>query len=501
MEPTEESNRTPEPAAPGSSPADVRATSEAGAASGSDSEDTRPVVFKYGRRQTDLLPGTVVRENGRYYLRASQLINLNQKAENLGALMDAARSIMAEMDLDSLLQLIMKSVTLVMGADRSTLFLVDADADELWSRVAQGSAEIRVRMGEGIVGHAARTGETVNIPDAYQDERFNPEFDRKSGYHTRSILCMAVKNPIGEIIGAIQVLNKNGEQPFSQNDEELLGAFSSLAGISLANAKAYDDLQKERDSLEVRVQERTKDLNEARKKSDELLLNILPASIADELKQRGSASPRRYDSVTVMFTDFRGFTQVAEKMSPEALIEELDRCFYQFDAIVDRHRLEKIKTIGDSYMCAGGIPTVNRSHAVEAVLAAMEIAKFMEQARVLKLQLGEPFWELRIGIHTGPVVAGVVGQRKFAYDIWGDTVNTASRMESSGEPGRINISASTHDLVKDFFACSYRGKVSAKNKGEIDMYFVDGLLPPLALPDDPFTPGPSFRAALLALQQ
>ncbi len=463
--------------------------------------DERPVVFQYGRRKTDLLPGSVVFENGRYYLRASQLIHLNQKAQNLGALMDAARSIMAEMSLDSLLQLIMKSVTMVMAADRSTLFLVDGTGDGLWSRVAQGSDEIRVRMGEGIVGHAARSGETVNIADAYSDPRFNAEFDRRSGYRTRSILCMPVKNPQGEIIGAIQVLNKNGDVPFSENDEELLGAFSSLAGISLANARAYEDLQKERDSLEVRVQERTRDLEEARRKSDELLLNILPASIADELKTRGSASPRRYESVTVMFTDFKGFTQVAERMSPEELIQELDRCFYQFDAIVERCRLEKIKTIGDSYMCAGGVPNANRSHAVESVLAALEVSNFMNQARQLKLELGEPFWELRIGIHTGPVVAGVVGQKKFAYDIWGDTVNTASRMESSGEPGRVNISADTFALVKDFFACTYRGKILAKNKGDIDMYFVDGVLPQLSVKGDGQTPGPEFLERLRKLRE
>jgi class 3 adenylate cyclase len=173
-----------------------------------------------------------------------------------------------------------------------------------------------------------------------------------------------------------------------------------------------------------------------------------------------------------MFTDFKGFTQIAEQMSPGELVAEIDVCFKAFDGIITRNGLEKIKTIGDSYMCAGGLPVPTADHAEKVVKAALEIQDFMEQHQLEREGKGKARFEARIGIHTGPVVAGIVGVKKFAYDIWGDTVNIASRMESSGEAGEVNISGSTYSLVKDKFMCQYRGKVEAKNKGEIDMYFV-----------------------------
>jgi class 3 adenylate cyclase len=414
----------------------------------------------------------------------------------LNILMDVARSIMAEISLDSLLGLIMESVTKVMSADRSSLFLIDKNSNELWSRVAQGVPEIRVPLGFGIVGDVASTGLTANIIDAYEDRRFNKDFDKKTGYRTKSILCMPIKNAKSEIIGAIQVLNKLDGTYFSTSDEELLVAFTSLAGISIENARAYDELEKERNSLEVKVRERTKDLEEAKKKSDELLLNILPEETAEELKLNGRANTRKYEMVTVLFTDFKGFTMVAEEMTPEALVQELDNCFIHFDDVIGRHTLEKIKTIGDSYMCAGGIPKPNKTNPIDVILAAFKINKFMETTRQMKVKLNEPFWEIRIGIHTGPIVAGVVGKKKFAYDIWGDTVNTASRMESSGTPGKINISGATYEIVKDFFEFTYRGKVQAKNKGAIDMYYVERIKPELSSDAYGRVPNEKFYALL-----
>jgi class 3 adenylate cyclase len=224
----------------------------------------------------------------------------------------------------------------------------------------------------------------------------------------------------------------------------------------------------------------TRNLNQERAKSDSLLLNILPASIADELKTKDAVSPRHYQSASVLFTDFVGFTQIAEGMSPEELIAELDACFSRFDAIARKHNLEKIKTIGESYMAVGGVPAANRSHAVDSVLAALEVQRFMIELAEKKKKQNQPCWQLRLGIHTGPLVAGVIGREKFAYDVWGDTVNTASRLESSGVAGRINISGTTYEQVKGFFDCEYRGKVSAKHKGEIDMYFVNGIQPSLS---------------------
>lgn len=213
----------------------------------------------------------------------------------------------------------------------------------------------------------------------------------------------------------------------------------------------------------------------AHQKSESLLLNILPRDVADELKDKGHAAPVRIESVTVMFTDFAGFTKISESLSPEQVVDELDKCFSYFDQIMEKYNLEKLKTIGDSYMCAGGIPKPNHTHAIDCCLAAMEIQAFMNQMKDIKAMQGLPYWELRLGIHTGPLVAGVVGHKKFAYDVWGDTVNTASRMESSGTTGKINISRETQERVKFLFDCEHRGQVAAKNKGMIDMFYLNGL--------------------------
>ncbi len=214
-------------------------------------------------------------------------------------------------------------------------------------------------------------------------------------------------------------------------------------------------------------------ISKEKKRSDELLLNILPEETAEELKATGAAKAKSFDMVTVMFTDFKDFTKIAEKLSPEELVAELHTIFQAFDNIIHNHNIEKIKTIGDSYMAAGGLPVSNQTHAKDMVAAALEIQDFMLRHNSIRAAENKPVFEARIGINTGPVVAGIVGIKKFAYDIWGDTVNLASRVESNGEPGRVNISGSTFELVKNDFICSHRGKIHAKNKGEVDMYFVE----------------------------
>lgn len=193
-------------------------------------------------------------------------------------------------------------------------------------------------------------------------------------------------------------------------------------------------------------------------------------------RNTGRESARRYDLVTVLFSDIQGFTKIAEQMNPEALVDELDNFFYHFDMVVEKYNIEKIKTIGDAYMCAGGIPNQNRTNPVEVVLSALEIQRFMLNLKKEKNKI----WDLRIGIHTGSVIAGIVGHKKLSYDIWGDTVNTASRMESSGRAGKINISGQTYEFVKDYFICEYRGKMPVKYKGDIDMYFILGIKPELS---------------------
>ena len=254
---------------------------------------------------------------------------------------------------------------------------------------------------------------------------------------------------------------------------------------SLANKRFHDQ---EQAYLEI--------IQSEREKSDKLLQSILPVKIAEELKENGSVKPLLFNSVSVLFTDCIGFTRVSEQMLPHELVDELDGLFSQFDAVCQRNRMEKLKTIGDAYMCAGGLPLRNCTHAVDACLAALEFRDFMLQMAEIKKYLNKPFWELRIGVHSGPVIAGVIGTKKFAYDIWGDTVNTASRMESAGEPGKVNISEDTYNLVKEFFNCDYRGKIEAKGKGEVDMYFVNDIKPELSVKGAGLIPNDQFRTLL-----
>ena len=238
-------------------------------------------------------------------------------------------------------------------------------------------------------------------------------------------------------------------------------------------------------------------IGKARKRSEELLLNILPAEVAEELKAKGEAEAVHIDHVTVLFTDFKGFTAISEVLTPKQLVRDLNECFSAFDRITEKYGIEKIKTIGDAYMAAGGLPTPNSTHAIDVINAAVEMRDFIAEGKARKVAAGLPYFEIRIGVHTGPVVAGIVGVKKFQYDIWGDTVNIASRMESSGEVGRVNISEATYELVKDVafsspvgslttdprqritqkaFTFIPRGRIQAKGKGEMEMYFVESTV-------------------------
>lgn len=232
--------------------------------------------------------------------------------------------------------------------------------------------------------------------------------------------------------------------------------------------------------LEELIEERTEDLRREKGKSDNLLANMLPKGTAEEIMSKGKAAKTKYNFVTVLFSDIQGFTRIAEEMNPEVLIDELDKFFFHFDSVAEKFRIEKIKTIGDAYMCAGGIPERNRTNPLEVVLAALEMQKYMTAMKKDPHDSAARFWDIRIGIHTGTVIAGVVGHKKLTYDIWGDTVNTASRMESSGEAGKVNISGTTHEFVKEYFDCEYRGRMPVKYKGDLDMYFVTGIKPELS---------------------
>ncbi|MBI5541611.1 MAG: hypothetical protein HY951_16240 [Bacteroidia bacterium] len=257
--------------------------------------------------------------------------------------------------------------------------------------------------------------------------------------------------------------------------------------IMLLKWRAYLFAQ-EKFKLEHLLAERTEELVKQKERAEELIANILPKDTAEELASKGHATRKKYKMVTVLFSDVQGFTMIAEHMNPEKLLDELDKFFLQFDIVVEKLNIEKIKTIGDAYMCAGGIPQKNRTNPIDVIMAAIEMQQFMKILRVES----ENEWDIRIGIHTGPVIAGVVGSKKFSYDIWGDTVNIASRMESSGKAGEINISEITYDLVKDYFDCEYRGKLPVKYKGEIDMYFVRGIKPELSENGEGIKPNEKF---------
>lgn len=276
--------------------------------------------------------------------------------------------------------------------------------------------------------------------------------------------------------------------------ELLVRVKSTLAMFKLLNGIIKQSEVLEKQSQELARQK--EEIENEKKKSDLLLLNILPQEVADQLKNKGTVQAKHYKIVSVMFSDFKGFTTIAESLSSDEVVRELSICFEHFDEIIERHYIEKIKTIGDSYMCAGGLPIRNKSNPIDVTLAGLEILDFMEKYNTEKIKAGKLPWELRLGIHTGEVVAGVIGKKKFAYDIWGDTVNTASRMESSGSTGKLNISEDTYQFIKEYFDCTYRGKIMAKNKGEIAMYYVDGIKPELSTDTSHITPNERFKEIL-----
>lgn len=320
---------------------------------------------------------------------------------------------------------------------------------------------------EGLAGLYRKVSDFENayqyqtLYSAIKDTLYNAEMDKR-------LQALTLSFDLEKKQGEVDLLTKDKalqeldiqRQKAIRNATSVTGLLLLLLAIGLFNRYRF-------------VRKTKKIIEDEKERSEKLLLNILPYETAEELKEKGSATPKQYEMVSVLFTDFKGFTTIAEKLTPEQLVAELDQCFLEFDRIIDRHNLEKIKTIGDAYMCAGGIPVANTTNPVDVVKAGIEIKAYMDRMKAEREARGEDYWELRIGIHTGRVIAGVVGKNKFAYDIWGDAVNTASRMESSGEPGKVNISGETYNLVKDQFSCTYRGKIKAKNKGDIDMYFVE----------------------------
>ena len=309
-----------------------------------------------------------------------------------------------------------------------------------------------------------------DYPDAFKNQRlltnikdtiYNRETDKK-------LASLEYNFKIQKKEGEINLLTKDRALQDLDLKRQKMARNSLAVGFILVMLIAFIIYRNDRIKAKT-----NKILDNQKAEIEHLLLNILPAEVAGELQKTGKATPQFYPNVSVLFSDFKSFTKIADEMAPQELVYELNAHFMAFDDIVEKYNLEKIKTIGDAYMCAGGIPSQDDVHPVNMILAGLEMQDYIKQSNARRQEAGLQPWELRIGIHTGPLVAGVVGRKKYAYDIWGTTVNIASRMESNGEIGLVNISAATFDLVKKQFTCMYRGKIYAKNIGEIDMYLVE----------------------------
>jgi PAS domain S-box-containing protein len=290
------------------------------------------------------------------------------------------------------------------------------------------------------------------------------------------------------------------------NIEKLIIVESDITELKTKEKELYEhnlkmlQITENLEAANSQLEQQKEEINEQKQlieseqeKSERLLLNILPFEVARQLKSKGKAGTRFYKHVSVLFTDFRSFSKISKELEPKALVSLLDNYFIRFDEIIGTHYLEKIKTIGDAYMCAGGLPLRNNSNPVDAVLAGLEIQHYMGMINEENQKNAEPIWELRIGVHTGPVVAGVVGKKKFAYDIWGDTVNIAARMQEQGEIKKVNVSGETYECIKDYFDCEYRGKIEAKNVGKIDMYYVNRLKPEFSEDELGLMPNEEFK--------
>ncbi|MFP4556786.1 MAG: adenylate/guanylate cyclase domain-containing protein [Bacteroidales bacterium] len=279
---------------------------------------------------------------------------------------------------------------------------------------------------------------------------------------------------------------KMAEEALNDKHDNLLSTMEHLE-------QANELLDEQRKEIELQKES----LEEEKNKSDALLLNILPEVAAHQLKKKGFVKPKKYNEVSTLFADFVNFSSLSISYDTiEEFLAALSFYFEAFDEITTKRFIEKIKTIGDCYMCVGGVPQKNNSHPFDTVLAALEIQKFVEEKAKIDKEAGRPVWRLRVGIHSGSVMAGVIGKKKFAYDVWGDTVNIASRMESKGEAGKVNISETTYNHIKDFIKCTYRGKVNAKNIGDINMYFVERILPEFSEDKEGYIPNAAFRKEL-----
>lgn len=372
----------------------------------------------------------------------------------IAAVNEVATAINRSLNLDEILRVVSKQAKWLLDFEHLSVYLLKDNSGRFIKLIGNPVEFQESLIANGNSFHKAlKTGQAQLIKQAIPT-------DFLSQYTSQIILPLESSK---KILGVILF---GSTRPKAYNQEDLRIGYLLALQLSSAirNANSFEDLNLLYSEIE-----------KEKLKSDHLLLNILPTQIADELKSTGRVKPVYHPSATILFTDFENFSKIAKLMTPESLVEELDYCFSYFDRIIEQYGLEKLKTIGDSYMCCGGIPKPNRTHPLDVVLAALQIQKFMELRKQQKIKQNLPYWDTRIGIHSGELLSGVIGKKKFVYDVWGDTVNLASRIESSGVAGQINISQATYELVKDSFDVEHRGKILAKNMGEIDMYLIKGI--------------------------
>ena len=327
----------------------------------------------------------------------------------------------------------------------------------------------------------------LHVPDLSLDQRFNTSPLVTDGLRLRFYCGVPLITQDGHALGSLCVVDfKPRELSFEQQE-----SLRRLSRQTMVHLELRRQLLERNEMLHELKRARDRAVAE-KGESDRLLLNILPPSIAQELKTSERVQPRFFDSATVILIDFSGFTRLVETMEPASVIDQLDQHFTRFDDIMADHRLEKLKTIGDAYLAVGGVPEPNRTHAIDASLSALRIIDHLARLNRQREKLRLPAWQVRIGINTGPVIAGVVGKHKFTYDIWGNTVNTAQRVEAAGIPGRVGISESTWQHIKSRFETDARGAVEVKHQGSVNMYYLNRIKPELAadaagiMPNDRF---------------
>ena len=393
---------------------------------------------------------------------------------DLETVMKATQAIAGEIKLDKLLATLMEVLVENAGAQSGHL-LLEKEGNfyiEASSSVNEGTEvchglPVDDRLPVGILNFVMRTHDSVVLNDAVVEGNFTRDPYIQS-QRPQSVLCAPLLNQ-GRLVGILYLENNLTTGAFTSNRIELLALLSTQTAISIENARLYNTLEK-------KVAERTQELANEQEKSERLLRNILPESIADRLKQDEQAIAEEFSEVTVLFSDIVGFTQLSSQISPERLVDFLNQVFSVFDDLCDRHGLEKIKTIGDAYMVVGGLPEPMVEHGAAIANMALDMQRAIPTIPYpLPMDPNQPYpLAIRIGIHTGPVVAGVIGTKKFTYDLWGDTVNVASRMESHGAPGQIQVSAATYNQLKGRYRFTQRGLVNVKGRGQMMTYWLDG---------------------------